>query len=198
MANEASSVLGVMEQSEREVECMKKILTGIAASIMIAGCFSAKPANDPSHTVAYVDLNRYMGAWYEIASFPAWFQKDCFCSKAEYVMMADHVAVKNSCRRGSKTRKLDVAAAKARVEPNTGNARLKVQFFWPFKGDYWIIALDEENYQYAMVGHPSKKYLWVLSRAPVLDEDIYRDLVEKAKSRGYDVSRLNRTSQDCS
>jgi apolipoprotein D and lipocalin family protein len=67
-----------------------------------------------------------------------------------------------------------------------------VQFFWPFKGDYWLLALDDD-YQYAMVGHPSKKYLWILSRTPEMRHSVYQSLVEKAAQEGYDVSRIKKT-----
>ena len=92
-----------------------------------------------------------MGKWYAIASLPAWFQKNCFCVTAEYSFEKDHVKVVNSCRKGTSDGPLKTSTAKAFVVPHTGNSQLKVQFFWPFKGDYWNIALDDD-YRYAMVG----------------------------------------------
>ena len=83
---------------------------------------------------------------------------------------------------------------KAFVVPNTGNARLKVQFFWPFKGDYQIIALDE-NYQYALVGSKNRKYLWILSRSPEMEDGLYTDLKKHATEQGFDVGPIIRTGQ---
>jgi apolipoprotein D and lipocalin family protein len=160
---------------------------------MVLSC--TKPSvttNNVQQTVEKVDLERYMGRWYEIASFPNWFQKDCTCTMAEYELKGDHVSVRNSCRKGSSQGKLDVATGKAYPVSGSNNSRLKVQFFWPFKGDYWILALDDD-YQYAMVGHPGKKYLWILSRTPQMPDTVYRGLVETADQKGYDVSKIKRT-----
>jgi apolipoprotein D and lipocalin family protein len=74
--------------------------------------------------------------------------------------------------------------------------RLKVSFFWPFSGNYYIIALDED-YSFALVGDPSRKYLWVLARTRELDEGIYSDLMEKARSLGFDTGEIQQIKQDC-
>ena len=140
--------------------------------------------------VPSVDLARYMGRWYEIAHLPAWFQRDCVGdTTANYRLSADgKVAVLNQCR----TRKGRMKSVRgvARVASKEGpNSKLKVRFFGPFEGDYWIIDLDPE-YQWAVVGDPGCKYLWILSREPRLDSATYQQVVERAKSQGYDVSRL--------
>lgn len=145
------------------------------------------------HTVESVDLNRYMGKWYEIAAFPTWFEKSCRCSMVEYSLENGAVAVKNFCRKEGRP---VIVKGKAYPVPGTNNSQLKVSFRWPLTSDYWIIALDDE-YQYAMVGHPKKKYLWLLSRTPEMDEDAYRGLVETARSKGYDVRKLRSTDQTC-
>jgi apolipoprotein D and lipocalin family protein len=75
----------------------------------------------------------------------------------------------------------------------SGNAKLKVQFFWPFKADYWIIDLDKE-YQYAVVGHPSRDYLWILSRTPIMNDSTYSAITARVKNLGYDLSRLKKTT----
>lgn len=172
-------------------------VTLIACAVLaIAGCACPHPARDVEPTVASVDLDRYVGRWYAVASLPAWFQRNCQCVTAEYSLQKDYVAVVNTCRKGGADGPLKVSTAKAFVVPETGNSRLKVQFFWPFKGDYWIIALDKD-YQYAMVGHPSRGYLWILSRTPSMDEKTYADLLETARVKGYDVARLQRIPQGC-
>jgi len=149
--------------------------------------------NWPDDTVESVDLDRYAGKWFEIAAFPAWFEDGCRCSTAEYVYMDDYVEVKDSCRKDGR---LVTRNAKAYPVPGTHNSQLRVRFIWPFKSDYWIIALDED-YQYAMVGHPDKKYLWIMSRTPQMDEDLYQSLVQKALAKGYNVKKLRKTDQAC-
>lgn len=163
----------------------------LAAIGSILACASSCGTSSEQLTVSRVDLERYMGKWYEIASFPAWFQRDCFCTTAEYELRGDHVSVRNSCRRGSPEGEIHVATAKAFVVPGTRNSRLEVQFFWPFKGDYWIIALDDD-YRYAMVGHPSREYLWILSRTPSMPDTLYHNLVEAAHGMGYETTKLKK------
>ncbi len=152
----------------------------------------------PLETVPRVDLQRYMGKWYEIASFPQRFQKGCHCSMAEYAMTdKGYVSVLNSCRKDSPGGKLSRARGKAFIVEGGGNAKLKVQFFWPFRGDYWIIDLAAD-YSYAVVGDPSRKYLWILSRRPRMDEALYNEIVDRCAQKGFDVSRLRKTDQSCS
>jgi apolipoprotein D and lipocalin family protein len=166
----------------------------LAASV---GCGILTDLRLPPDTVEQVDLERYLGKWYEIASFPASFQKDCYCTTATYTDLGrEAVGVVNACRKGSPTGPMDVARATAYPVPDTGNAQLKVEFFWPFKGDYWIVALDPD-YRYAMVGHPNKKYLWILSRTPTMDEETYEHLLGVARAKGYEVENLRRTFQAC-
>ncbi len=164
---------------------------------MVSGCACPKSSvKTADQTVTSVDLSRYMGKWYAISSLPAWFQKGCYCVTADYSLEEGYVKVVNSCRKGASDGPLKASTAKAFVVPDTGNSQLKVQFFWPFKGDYWIIALDED-YRWALVGHPCKKYLWILSRTPEMDEKTYEMLVETARVKGYDTERLERILQDC-
>jgi len=173
------------------------MLTFIVCAISIlGGCACPLSTKYTDQTVASVDLTRYMGKWYAIASLPAWFQKNCYCVTAEYSLEKDHVKVVNACLKGAQDGPMKVSTAKAFIVPDTGNSQLKVQFFWPFKGDYWIIALDDD-YRYAIVGHPCKKYLWILSRTPAMDEKTYNMLVETARSKGYDVEKIERIPQGC-
>lgn len=166
------------------------------ALALIAGCQPSAPARHADQAVQQVDLERYMGKWYEVASFPSWFQKGCVCSTAEYTLAGNYVEVKNTCRKGTPEAEPESVTGKAYPVPGTRNSQLKVQFFYPFKGDYLVIALDDD-YQYAVVGHPKRKYLWFLSRTPAMDEEIYDILVQTARAKGYDVTRLQRTAQSC-
>lgn len=162
---------------------------------VLTGCAPTGTGLPPLQTVAQVDLQRYMGSWYEIASYPHRFQKGCVASRADYELQADgRVLVVNQCREERMDGPLRKVTGTARVVDTATNARLEVSFFRPFWGEYWIIALDPD-YRWAVVGHPSREYLWILSRAPVLDEATYRDIVATLPAQGYDPARLQRTLQ---
>ena len=147
------------------------------------------------NVVESVDLQRYLGNWYEIASYPAWFQKGCTGSTAEYTLMPDgRIQVINRCRKKSLDGPLKESKGKAEVVDLATNAKLKVWFFWPFKGNYWIIELDDD-YRWAVVGEPGRKYLWILSRTPVMDETVYEGILSRLPQKGYDPGRLQLTPQ---
>lgn len=99
------------------------------------------------------------------------------------------IAVKNSC---VKDGKLSVTHGEARVVDNRTNAKLTVQFQWPFKGKYWIIGLAHD-YSYAVVGHPNRKYLWILNRKPKMDSQTYNHLLAMMAGKGFDVRKLVKT-----
>jgi len=145
----------------------------------------------PPEVVPQVDLARYMGTWHEIAKFPNRFQRGCGCTTATYTLRPDgKVSVLNRCRiEGGKSK---AAKGWAKVVDANSRAKLKVTFFWPFFGDYWILALDPE-YRHVLVGTPDRKYLWILARQPRMDKEAYDVLVAKAKEQGFDIARLVRT-----
>ncbi|MCB0700082.1 MAG: lipocalin family protein [Chitinophagaceae bacterium] len=148
------------------------------------------------NTVDKVDINRYMGKWYEIASFPQSFQKGCSCTTAEYELMDNgKVKVTNTCflAAENKTKKV---IGKAWVTDAETNAKLKVQFFWPFSGKYWIIDLASD-YSYAVVGHPNRKYLWILSRTPNMSDALYKAITTRIAEKGFDIGKLKVTDQSC-
>jgi len=145
--------------------------------------------------VESVDLGRYLGTWYEIASYPAWFQRNCTAVTAEYSLRDDGlIKVVNSCRKGSLDGKLKQSKGRARVVDSDSNAKLEVSFFGPFWGDYWIIELDP-GYRWAVVGEPTRKYLWILSRERLMDDGTFREIVDRLSTKGYDPGRLNKTQQ---
>jgi apolipoprotein D and lipocalin family protein len=142
--------------------------------------------------VPHVELEKYLGKWYEIAHLPAKFQEGCNETTATYTLLKDgSISVLNQC---TKHGKMKQAKGKAKVVDKNSNAKLKVTFFWPFYGDYWIIKLGND-YDYSVVGTPNRKYLWILSRTPQMDEKLYSQLVEYAKSKGFDVNKLIKTLQ---
>ena len=157
------------------------------------GCMDSYP---PLETATNVNLKQYVGKWYEIASFPNYFQKGCNCTTAEYELVDDYVKVTNTCRKDSVSGKQIQAIGKATAVEGSNNSKLKVSFFWPFKGDYWIIELAPD-YSYVVVGDPARKYLWILSRTPKMDENIYQQLLVKIRQKEFDITKLKKTAQDC-
>jgi len=137
----------------------------------------------------------HQGSWYEIAHLPFSRQEGCYATTATYTLDDDgEVAVLNRCRKGSFEAEVDSAEGTAWVVDDTTNAKLKVQFFWPFRGDYWILAVADD-YGWALVGTPDREYLWLLSRTPTLPEEKLDAIVALAADRGYPVSKLIRTPQ---
>ena len=174
----------------------------IAASLVALGTaylfFTRPKIYAPLDTVPAVDLNRYAGKWYEIAAFPQRFQKGCHCTTAEYrVNSRGFVEVFNACRKNSSVGKLKSIRGKAYVVEGSENSKLKVQFFWPFLGDYWILELADD-YSYAVVGNPDRESLWILARQPELSEDIFQRLKQNAAANGFNVTQLRKTDQSCS
>jgi apolipoprotein D and lipocalin family protein len=146
-------------------------------------------------TVPGVDLKKYAGKWFEIASYPQYFQKGCNCTTAEYTLSEKgYVIVENRCNKDSVNGKQSYIKGKAFVEKGSGNAKLKVQFFWPFKAKYWIIDLADD-YSYAVVSHPNKKYLWVLSRTSKMEDTVYQQIISRLKMKGFDLLKLQKTKQ---
>ena len=146
-------------------------------------------------TTPFVDLSRYVGQWYEIARYPNRFQKNCVGSKANYSLTDDgKIKVINECYDNSFSGKLRTAKGKAWVVDNETNAKLKVSFFWPFSGDYWIIDLGQE-YEYAVIGHPDRKYLWILSRSPDMDDKVYQSILAMLQEQEYDTEKLIRETK---
>jgi apolipoprotein D and lipocalin family protein len=146
-------------------------------------------------TVAQVDLGRYLGHWYEIASFPQSFQRGCTASTATYTPRPDgEIDVLNRCRRGAVDGPEKAARGRARVVDRKTNAKLEVSFFRPFWGDYWIVDLGAD-YEYAVVGHPSRDYLWILSRTPTMEPQVYDGILARLTAQGYETTRLVGTAQ---
>lgn len=157
----------------------------------------AKAQERPLETVPHVDLKKYAGKWYEIAAFPQRFQKGCTCTTAQYTLSdKGYVVVENKCIKADKNGKKSGIKGKAFVVENSGNAKLEVQFFWPFKGKYWVIELADD-YSYAVVGHPDRDYLWILSRTPEIDQKLYDGILKRTQDKGFDMSKLKKTIQTC-
>ena len=173
---------------------MKNLLLLSLVSMLSCGVMGKK---SELKTVPFVDVQRYAGKWYEIASFPQSFQKGCHCTTAEYSPTdKGYLIVENRCNKGGTKGSLSSIKGKAFIQDITGNAQLKVQFFWPFRGKYWIIDLAPD-YSYAVVSHPNRKYLWILSRTPKMSETTYNGILARLKANDFDLTELQRTVQEC-
>ena len=148
----------------------------------------------PLPTVDHVDLSRYVGKWYEIARYPNTFERKCASDvTAEYTLRDDgKITVKNSCRK--QDGKLNESTGTAKIVDTHTNAKLKVTFFWPFYGDYWIVDLAPD-YSYAVVSEPDRKYLWVLSRTPQMAAARYEQVLARLRDLGFDPAKLIRPPQ---
>ena len=170
----------------------------LIVSLALVGCSKTTTERlelPPLEAVSQVDLERYLGTWYEIASYPQRFQKGCTGTTATYTLQSDgDIDVLNECRKGGLDGTQDTAEGKARVVDRESNAKLEVSFFGPFWGAYWIIDLGPE-YEYAVVGHPSRDYLWILSRTPNLDGGVYAGILARLEEQGYPLEPLVKTLQ---
>ena len=168
-----------------------KLLAFVSITILFTACSSKNP---PLQTVQKVEINRYLGTWYEIARYEHFFEKDCKNVSANYSMLdEDTIKVINRCTNILTNEKKE-AIGRAYAIDDT-NSKLKVSFFRPFYGDYWVLILDE-NYNYVVVGTPSREYLWILSRKPNLDEKIKNEILQKLPNLGFDTSKLIWTIQE--
>lgn len=169
---------------------MRAIL--LAALLLGAGC-ATQPGPDTPRTVAAVDLARYAGTWFEIARLPNSFQdgdRVCEGTTATYTARPDgQIGVVNRCVDAAGARE---ATATAYAVQGSDNARLRVTFFWPFYGDYWVLGLDPD-YRWALVGAPDRKFLWLLSRTPTMTAADEEAAWAIARREGFDLSALRRT-----
>ncbi|MEW5741326.1 MAG: lipocalin family protein [Myxococcota bacterium] len=164
-------------------------MLALAAALALAQA-PATPETAP------LDLERYLGTWYEIARFDSFFQRGCWASSANYSKRDDgELRVINLCHEDSPKGKLKRAEGKAWVVDPKEPGKLAVQFLWPFSGPYWVLEVAPD-YSWALVGHPKKSSCWVMSRTPKMDEALYAQLVKKLEARGYDTSKLLRAGAE--
>ncbi len=174
------------------------IIIGVAGLLAIGSTAlvlaqKIKPANNAPQTVSHVDLNKYLGKWYDIAHYPSRFQKNTTNSEANYSLRKDgKIEVYNWCLKKGKP---DDVRGKAWVVDKETNAKLKVQFFWPFAGDYWILELADD-YRYALVGEPKRENLWILSRTKTLNDQDKNFLLKRIEYHGYSAVKLDWEKQE--
>lgn len=167
--------------------------------LLLMGCASmsqARQNQDEVKTVDFVDLNKYLGKWYEVASIPQSFQKACIAdTSAEYSLDKedDLIVVMNSC--GTKDGSRKVAEGRAKIEDTKTNSKLKVTFvklfdwIFAFGGNYWVLDVDS-GYNVALVGDPSRGYAWILSRTPAMSAAQWIDAEKTFKAQGYDTCKI--------
>ncbi len=171
------------------------VLVSLFGIFVFHACSSTQHI-DKMDIVQDVDLKRYAGTWYEIARFPHRFEKDLVGVTATYNLLDNgRIEVINQGYKYRLDGELKKAVGKAKVPDPALAGHLKVSFFWFFYADYFILELDQENYQYVLIGSSSDKYLWILSRTPEMDEAIYDMLVSRAKELNYDISKLELVPQ---
>ena len=170
---------------------MLKVIIGFLIAFLFIGCGAKNPY---LHTVKKVDIKKYQGTWYEIARFEHFFEKGCKNVTASYELKDNgKIKVTNRCTNIDDNEKKE-AVGEAYAVDNT-NSKLKVSFFKPFYGDYWIIDLDED-YNYALVGSPNREYLWILSRTKTISQEVKNSILKKLPEHKFDKSKFIWTIQE--
>ncbi|MGM0431636.1 MAG: lipocalin family protein [Spirochaetota bacterium] len=176
---------------------MRYIAAGFLVLSIFTGCTTALPEETASLLVPTVDLQKYAGLWYQVARYPHSFQsKPCGDSTAEYTLRENgKISVLNVCWKGEYGGEINQRVrAVAKPVSEAGN-RLRVTFFGIFPASYLIIELDDEDYQWAAVTTPKKDLLWILSRTPSLDKSMYQNIVDSLVEKGFDESKIVKTSR---
>ncbi len=165
---------------------------GLLFLLLVTSCKTSKM---DKKVVKEFELNRYMGTWYEIARYDHRFERGLVGVTAIYSLREDgKIRVVNRGYKGGFNGKMSEAVGKAKIPNPNQKARLKVSFFLFFYADYLVMELDPD-YQWAVVGSKSDNYLWILSRKPIMKEDLYQEILEKVRKRGYDTSKLIKVEQ---
>jgi apolipoprotein D and lipocalin family protein len=179
-------------------------LAVVTASLLLAGAARRPRVGNPvvPEPLRPVDLSRYLGRWYEFARYDNRFERHCEAVTADYVRRPDGlIRIVNTARRGGPKGRVQVATGRAKIVPGSGNAKLRLNFFRPvlpvlpvFWGHYWILDHDAD-YHWAVVGEPSGRYLWLLTRQAVPERAVQDLLVARARALGFDTHQLHRTVQ---
>lgn len=174
---------------------MRAALLALPLVLSLGGCVSGPSGNpNPPQPAKTVELDRYLGKWYEVARYDMRFEKGCEGVTAEYSKRPDGlIRVLNTCRKGAVDGPVKTAEGKAKIVDTATNAKLKVSFFGPFYGDYWVLD-HADDYSWSIVGEGSGRYLWLLSRKVPTEAD-REALTARARTLGYDIGMLRQTQQ---
>lgn len=155
-----------------------------------SACASMNKNIKPPKVVENIDLNKYVGEWYEIATIPRFFQWGCGGAKATYKIISENkISVLNQCMGFFSIRDISgVATVVDSKEP----AKLMVDFGYGRKGEYWVVMLADD-YSYAVVSNSKRSSLWVLYRKPLMPDDLYNEILEKLKNRDFNLEDLKKT-----
>ncbi|WP_159716730.1 lipocalin family protein [Geminicoccus flavidas] len=172
---------------------------GLLVGLVLIGCAPLQREEAAQNAVPEpareVELERYMGRWYEVARYENEFETDCEGVTADYSLQPDgKVQVVNTCRKGAVDGEVETAKGTAEVVPGSRGAKLEVTFFWPFAGNYWVLD-RAPDYSWAIVGDPEREYFWILSRVPVPDQHLMDELLARAEELGYDPDRIRLVAQ---
>lgn len=170
----------------------------VSALVGVPACSTlTAPVGNPAvpEPARAVELDRYLGRWYELARYDVGrFQEGCEASTADYSLRDDgEIGVLNACRDGSPTGEVRTAEGRARIVEGSRNAKLEISFFGPFYfGDYWVLD-HAEDYSWSIVGEPSGRFLWLLTRTPNPSPDVRNRILTRKRELGYDTDRLHMT-----
>lgn len=142
--------------------------------------------------VPYLEIDRYLGVWYEIGRYSNWYENDTYNVSAEYIAKDSYIDV---IYRHTKSKKERLAKGKLFIIPDSGNARFKSQFIWVFKQERWVIDLDEEN-QWLVASNPKQSQLWILYRKPTISNEVLRPIVYRLVNMGFDLAKVHWTKQE--
>ena len=167
---------------------------GVTIAVLTLGVLPGAVGQSAS-ALPSVDLNQFAGSWFEIARFPTKREKGCIANVVDLIALAykrDHLTLVDSCK--AKNDYTDVRNANIKAEKNSGDAKLKVSYIWPFSDKVWILALGPD-YDWVLMGNPNHKALRVLSRSRELSPDVLTMIKQKAASEGYAPDKLMMTLQ---
>lgn len=173
-------------------------LAAVGLALLLQGCAALGPKHPVGNAAVpqpakSVEIERYLGRWHEIARYEQGFQKDCDGVTADYSRRDDGgIKVVNTCRKPGG--RIADAVGKAKIVDSATNAKLKVSFFGPFYGDYWVLD-RAEDYSWAIVGEPSGRYLWLLAREAKPSPTAAQAMIARARALGYDTGMLRMTRQ---
>ncbi|MBK9164478.1 MAG: lipocalin family protein [Acidobacteria bacterium] len=180
---------------------MKHLFMGFLLVIAATAAAFAQGVQPKVEAVPTVELDRYLGKWYEIAKYPNKFQKQCVGNTtATYSRKQNgRLEVLNECLKSDGT--MEAAKGEAKIADKKTNSKLKVRFapgylsFLPFVwANYWVIDLAPD-YSYAVIGEPKRDYFWILAREPEMDDATFQQILRKAEAMGFNPGRVERTPQ---